>query len=118
LLTRPHPSSSPNLRPATPSSLAADLSLSSLHKEVAKALVEALEDPSATDASPLQAVAVKSAALVDRLAAWLPNGIPAGADGAAVAAFQEVMRREGIPANVERFLWGMATAEPRLRASA
>jgi hypothetical protein len=32
-----------------------------------------------------------------------------------VSDFQALMKREGIPAGVERFLWGVANAELRLR---
>jgi hypothetical protein len=112
ILPSPPPLSPP---PFSPHPSAADLALSSVHKEVAKALVASLEDPSSTDASPFAAVAAKSCALVDRLSAWFPGGIPPGAGAAVVSDFQALMKREGIPAGVERFLWGVANAEPRLR---
>ncbi len=100
--------------------------MSSVHKEVAKGLVEALEDPNCTDISPLQAVASKSLQIVDRLSKWFPQGISlskasndgntggGGGGDDVVSQFKQVMKREGIPANVEKFLWGVAIAEPRL----
>ena len=49
-----------------------------MHKEVAKALVEALADPAASDSSILAAIAGKTQTLTGRLEAWLPGGVPLG----------------------------------------
>jgi hypothetical protein len=91
----------------------ADLALGSVHKEVAKALLEALAAPDATDVSVLAALAGKTIQLVDRLKAWFPSGIQVSAP----EPYQTVLRAQSLPANVERFLWGIAVAEPSLQAS-
>lgn len=89
----------------------ADLALGPAHKEVARALLEALAAEDATDASPLAAVAAKSAALVERLSSWFSKGV----DPSDTAAFFAVTRERGVPRSAEGFLFGLATAEPRLR---
>ena len=114
-----------------------------MHKEVAKALVEALESESTSDVAVLAAVAGKTAALVDRLCAMftegLPVGIPAGAlpvaftgalpmeglvgdsaSAALKAGFRDTLQRVGMGAAVgaaagEGFLWGVCGAEPRVQ---
>lgn len=87
-----------------------DLAMGSAHKEVAKALVEALEDPNCTDASPLGAIASKSTQLIDKLALWFPSGIKTTEP----EEFIKVVRANGIPKNLENFLFGIACSEPRL----
>lgn len=93
-----------------------ELTLGSVHREVAKALVETLENPSATDITPIQAIYNKTIALIERLLTWFPQGIPSNADTNTVIQFQAVMKQQNIPATVERFLWGMTTCEPLLQA--
>jgi len=93
----------------------ADFAMGPAHREVARALVEALADPAATDASVVAAVAAKGAALVERLAAWLPRGV----NPADPAAFFEATRANGVPKGAtESFLFALACAEPRLRPQA
>ena len=90
----------------------ADFVMGPAHKEVARALLEALADPAGTDASAIAAVAAKSSALVDRLAAWFPRGV----SSVDPAAFFAVTRANGVPKGAtESFLFAFACAEPRLR---
>jgi hypothetical protein len=126
-----------------PHSPAGELALGSVHKEVAKALVEALESSETSDGAVLAAVASKTDALVSRLCAiftdGLPVGIPAGAlpvaftgalpmegivgDSASAAlraGFRDALARAGMGAAVgsaagEGFLWGVCGAEPRVQ---
>ncbi len=114
-----------------------------MHKEVAKALVEALESPDTSDGGVLAAVSQKSSALVERLCAMfgegLPVGVPAGAlplaftgalpmegvvgEGASAAlraGFRATLAGAGMAGAVgsasgEGFLWGVCGAEPRLQ---
>ena len=90
----------------------ADLVMGSAHKEVAKALVEALEDPNCTDATPLGAIAGKSSQLVDKIANMFPGGVKTTDP----ESFMAVLKANGIPKNLESFLFGVACAEPRLAA--
>jgi hypothetical protein len=93
----------------------ADFVMGPAHKEVARALLEALADPAGTDASAIAAVAAKGAALVDRLAVWFPRGV----SSADPAAFFATTRANGVPKGAtESFLFGFACAEPRLRLRA
>ena len=64
--------------PLPPFPSTADLSMGSVHKEVAKALLEALAAPSATDDSVVAAVTAISETLSKRLLQWLPDGVPLG----------------------------------------
>jgi hypothetical protein len=135
-------------RPATRSALthfplvrstpSVELSLGAAHKEVAKALVEALGAPDATDASVLAALREKSTALAAKLLAMLPAGVPLGVPAAAlgagpfagsagggdlVRAFKDTLVAQGLGAGVgspavEGFLWGVAAAEPALQRAA
>jgi hypothetical protein len=89
----------------------AELAMSSAHKEVAKALVEALADPACTDATPLGAVAAKSTAIVDKIAAWAPGAARVDASEAFFAA----LATAGVPRGLHNFLFSVALAEPRLR---
>ena len=114
-----------------------------MHKEVAKALVEALESADTSDNAVLAAVAGKTAQLVQRLCAMLPEGLPVGvpagalptsftsalpmegivgdsASAALKAGFRDTLVRSGMAAAVgtsagEGFLWGVCGAEPQVQ---
>ena len=129
--------------PPHPSPLAGELALGSVHKEIAKALVEALESSDTSDNAVLAAVASKTATLVQRLCAMLPEGLPVGvpagalptsftsalpmegivgesASAALKAGFRDTLVRSGMAAAVgasagEGFLWGVCGAEPQLQ---
>jgi len=88
---------------------AADLALSSLHKDVAKAMMAAVADEAGTDASVAAAVRTKTDGIIASLRALFPSGIAANAEG--VAAFQQQLRDQGQPEPVQRFLWSLALAE-------
>lgn len=120
--------------------------MGSVHKEFAKALLEALNDPACTDAGLLAALASKTTLLVERLQSWLPHGIPLGLPASALpptmlgclpregvvgdsasavlrASFRDTLQRNGMGnliGNVagEGFLWGSAASEPSLLAAA
>lgn len=84
--------------------------MTSLHKEVARGLIAAIEAEGATDATVAAALRDKTAALIERVRGWLPEGATTtSVEG--VAAFQAAMRSQGFAANVESFLWALAQAE-------
>jgi hypothetical protein len=88
---------------------AADLALSSLHKDVAKAMMAAVADEAGTDATVAAAVRAKTGGIIASLRALFPTGIAANAEG--IAAFQRQLRDQGQPEPVQRFLWSLALAE-------
>mgnify|MGYP007080469853 CR=1 FL=1 len=84
--------------------------MTSLHKEVARGLITAVEAEGATDATVAAALRDKTAALIERVRGWLPEGATTTSiDG--VTAFQAAMRSQGFAANVETFLWALAQSE-------
>ena len=105
-----------------------DLSLGAAHKEVAKALVDALATQG-SDADILTALSSKSLILVNRLAEWYPNGLtlgmPTSESGGRelVETFKSVLGDRGLanaigtPAG-EGFLWAVTASEPILQLKA
>jgi hypothetical protein len=86
-----------------------DFVMTAAHKDVARALVLAIENEGATDASVSQVARDKTQALVDKIRGWFPEGVVQTTDG--IAAFKEKCKEEGINPALERFLWGIALAE-------
>lgn len=76
----------------------------------------AVEAEDASDASVAGALRDKTAALIDRVRGWFPDGVPTSADG--VAAFKERCRTEGFNAPMERFTWALLQVEGRAAAAA
>lgn len=103
---------SPTARVVVADAAKSEMVMGSAHKEVAKALVEALEDPNCTDASPLAAIAGKSSQLIEKLTGLFPSGVKSTEPETFISA----LRANGIPKNLETFLFGVACAEPRLAA--
>lgn len=86
-----------------------DLTMTPLHKDVAKALIAATADEEASDEGVAEVISGKTTGIIESLREIFPDGVAADADS--LSAFHAALTERGHSEPVQRFLWNVALAE-------